>query len=202
MYTNTNTTIDVFTKLFAIYNLFLIIAAILLNPMVLFICTRSKKLRSTSTFKILAFCAINDILSCIPWNLESFTNTFFNLNLPFLNLFYCQWISVFFQFASSQLESWLLVSISLDRLLSLTFKNWSKKYFMGFRPIICSIALSFIIVCINIHEVFTIGFIDIVNETTVVTCYESRPNEINLYDIMSQVSFFLLQILKFTSNLF
>lgn len=193
-----NAAIDVFTKLFAIYNLFLILAAIVLNPVVLFICTRSKKLRSTSTFKILAFCAINDIFNCIPWNLESFTNTFFNLNLPFLSIFYCQWISVFFQFASSQLESWLLVSISLDRLLSLTFKNWSKIYFMGYRPIIYSIALSFIIACININEVFTIGFIDIVNETTVVICYESRANEIDLYEIMSQVS--LLQIKTSTLN--
>lgn len=179
--------IEVLTKIFAIYNLLLIVVSIVFNPVVLFICARSKKLRSTSTFKLIAFSAVNDLLTSIVWNLESFTDTFFEMNLYFRSIIYCRWISVFFQYATSQLESWLLVTISVDRLFSLTFKNWSKHFFKAYRPIIFSFLLALIIICINLNEVFTIGFTYRVNGTEIVACYQTRPNEIDFYNIMSKV---------------
>ena len=118
----------ILTKTFSIYNLFLVICTFILNPAILFICLKSKKLRSTSTFKLIAFGAINDILVCLGWNLQCFMNAYFDLQPYFKNLFYCRWISVFLQFTTLEIESWILVSISFDRILSLSFKKWSNYY--------------------------------------------------------------------------
>lgn len=184
--------IDIFTKIFAIYNLVLVVATFILNPLVLFICVRSKKLRSTSTFKLLAFSSINDILVCLAWNQECFTNTFFNLYYYFRSLFYCRWISVFLQFTTLEIESWMLVSISLDRFLSLAVKKWSKHYFNGARPFIYSALLTFVIVAINFNEVFLSGFSYEVNGTEVVVCYQTPPGQsIDWYHIMSQVQIYV-----------
>src|SRR5579883_934203 len=93
-------TLDILAKIFAIYNLSLILTSVVLNPLVLYICVRSKKLRSTSTFKLLTFSAVNDILVCIFWNEESFTDNFFNLQLYNKNIVYCRIFSEFVQYTT------------------------------------------------------------------------------------------------------
>lgn len=181
--------IAIFKKIFATYNLFLLIVTFILNPLVFLICVKSQKLRSTSTFKLLAFSSINDILVCIAWNFECFTNAFFSLEYYYRSLFYCRWISVFLQFTTLEIESWMLVSISLDRFLSLSVKKWSKHYFNGARPFIYSALLTFVIVAINFNEVFLSGFSYEVNGTEIVVCYQTPPEQsINWYYIMSQVN--------------
>lgn len=181
--------ITVFTKITASYNLFALIASCILNPFILFICVRSKKLRSTSTFKLLAIGSINDFICNFPWNQEAFTNSFFDFHSPYRSLFYCRVISVFVQFSTFQLASWLLVSISLDRFLSMIWKNWSKKWFSGKKPVIYGIGLAIVIMAINFNEVFTSGYSYMNNGTEVIICYESPAGEFQGYQVMSQVQF-------------
>ncbi len=171
-------TIDVFSKIFAVYSLLLIVASIILNPLILFICLRSKTLRSNSTFKLLAFNSVNDILVSLVWNSEAFVFTFFT-NLPFYygSLIYCRFMSTFFQNATLALSTWLLSSISFDRLLSMLISRWTKFYFSGSRPIIYSALLTLIIVLANFDEIFTMGYIYIdQNGTETVICYATSPD--------------------------
>jgi hypothetical protein len=178
---------EVFGKIFAIYNLILIVVSIILSPMVVFVCLKSKKLRSSSTFKLLAISGVNDLIACIAWNLECFSNTFFDFEPYYRSLFYCRVISVFLEFTVLEFTSWMLVSISLDRLLSISFKNWSTKYFKDRRPWIYSIVLLLIIAAINFNEVFIAGYSFTVNGTEIIVCFDNRPDDFQWYHIMSKV---------------
>ena len=183
--------IDIFSKIFAAYNLLLIIVSVILNPLVLFICIKSKNLRSTSTFKILAFGAVNDLLTCLIWNEESFTNTFFDFQPYYRSFFYCRWLSMFLQYTTYDLETWILVSISFDRALSLTVKKWSKNYFNGVKPIIFCVVLIIVVIGVNLNQLFTVGYTKLVNGVEIVNCFGSPPNQLNWYKINAQVLDFL-----------
>jgi hypothetical protein len=180
--------VDIIGKILAVYNLALIIIAIVLNPLVLFVCLKSKNLRSISTFKLLAFGSINDMITCIPWNWENFAHTFFGLLLGTKNLVYCRWVPTFLQYSTIELASWLLVSISFDRLLSLSFARWRNYYFNGIKPVIFASLLALFIFGINLNELFTVGYSYIINGTEVVMCFENLPDQFPWYDTMSQVN--------------
>lgn len=179
--------IDLFSKIFSCYGIFLIVVAAVFNPFVTFICIRSRKLRSTSTFKLLAFSAINDLISLLGWNQEGFAMSMFGYAASYINLSYCRWISVFLQYCTLEYTSWMLVSISLDRLLSIMVKKWTKKYFAGYRPVIYAVSLAFLILALNFNEIFTSGYIHAQNGTYSVNCYETDPNSFDWYDFMQQV---------------
>ena len=185
--------IDIFAKIFGCYCLFTTVAAVILNQLVLYICLKSKQLRSKSTFKMLALSSINDMISCISWNQEDFTVSVLNYFTAKKNLIYCKWISVFLQFTTIELESWILLSISTDRLLSMLVKNWSKSYFSGYRPYFYIVFLHLVIAGVNFHEVFTVGYSDYDNatDTEVVKCYATHPYyDFDWYGFASQVKFF------------
>lgn len=181
--------VETFTKIFSAYSLFLVICTLIFNPFIVYICLKSKKLRSNSTFKLLTVGAINDILVCLCWNQDCFSDGFFNTQLYYKNLFYCRTISVFVQFTAFQIESWLIVSVSLDRFLSLTIKKWSKNYFIGKRPYIYAILLVFFIIALNFNEVFLSGYSVNINGTEEVICFTTPPeSSIDWYFVMTQVS--------------
>lgn len=180
--------IETFSKIFAILNLTLIVASFILNPIVLYICIKSKKLRTISTFKMLAFSSVNGMLTMIGWSQESFTNAFFSLYPYTRNLWYCRIITIFLQFSSLEFQSWMLVSISLDRLLWMTVRRWRKHYFNGFKPIVYSSFLAIFILAINSNQLFYGGNKVDVNGTTVIVCNESPTDQsIDWYKITSQV---------------
>ena len=184
--------IEIVSKLFATICLIEIISAFILNPLVLFICLKSKRLRSTSTFKLLAVNAINDILICYPWNQENFAITFFDYFTSNKSLIYCRLVTVFLQTVTLNIETWILLSISIDRLLTMVVKNWKKVYFSGYRPYIYSGVLCLLIAGINFHSVFTVGYSYYNNDTQkeMVLCYITNPeyNSINWFDFNGQVS--------------
>ena len=180
--------IDVFMKIFGAYNLILIVASFILNPLVLFICLKSKKLRSISTFKLLALGSINDLMTVIAWNQESFTNAFFSLYPYSRSLWYCRIVSTFMQITSLSFESWMLVSVSLDRFLSMMVKKWTKHYFAASRPFVYAVLLWICIAAINFNEVFYGGYSIVINGTEIIVCYETSPEiPIHWYYVMSQV---------------
>ena len=178
MNSTSNLIVDSVSKIFSIYGLIETVVSIISNLLVIIIILKSQKLRTTSTFKILAVSAINDMLVCLPWNLEMFLYTIFNYGIVYENIFYCKWLANFLQFTTLSIESWLLLSISVDRLLSLKVRKWSRFYFSGFRPYIFGILLCFSIAGINFFEVFTNGYTYFDNETQteIFVCYASDPS--------------------------
>lgn len=180
--------LELLTKILSTYNLFLIVASFILNPHVFYVCFRSKRLRRTSTFKLLAFGSLNDMLVMIAWNQESFTNAYFSLYPYTRSLAYCRLVSVFIQFTSLELESWMLVSISLDRLFSMSFQKWSTHWFTGSRPIVYAATLALLISSTNFVGLFAGGFSYRLNQTDVVQCFQTPPGfQIDWYFILSQV---------------
>lgn len=184
--------LNLFTKIFGSLNLVLIFASLFFNLLLLYTCLQSKKLRSSSTFKLIAFGSVNDILVCLAWNFEDFTDSFFSWQPYNLSLVYCRWISVLLQYSSISFTSWLLVSVSLDRLLSMIIKKWSAICFIGPRPVIYSAVLAFIILFVYSNTLFTIGVKFNQNDTyDQIICFISANEEIDWYQINSQVNAYL-----------
>lgn len=180
--------IEIFSNILAWYHLFLIMAAAILNPFVMYICLKSRRLRSTTTFKLLAISAINDLICCLGWNQAQFTNTVLDFNSSRRSLLYCRVVTFFLQYSSIQYESWMLVSISVDRFLSMRTKKWTREYFKGCRPYAYAIALAFFIYGINFHEIFTMGYVYKINETDVIACSFNAPDAFPWNRVMGWVS--------------
>ena len=170
--------IDTVSKIFAVYAIIETAASIVLNLLVIIVILKSERLRTTSTFKILVVSAVNDMLVCFPWNIANFLYTMFNYVAMYRNAFICKWIFMFLQYTTFSIESWLLLSISVDRLLSLHVKKWSKFYFNGYRPYIFAVLLCLTMVAINLFEVFTIGYSYFNNQTRTETfvCHATDPS--------------------------
>lgn len=193
--------ITVLAKILAVYNLILVIVSLLFNPIVFYVCLFTRTLRANSTFKLLAICSINDVLICLAWNQESFLSTFFDIETSYLNLFYCRFVSTFLQFVTIEFSSWMLVVISLNRFLSMTLANWTKRYFTGIRPLLLAAFLALIIMLINLNEIFLTGYEHTAkndNETELtVICYSNPPHTIPWYFIMSQILLYFGQVIPF-----
>ena len=169
---------DTFSKIFSCLGLFEALVALILNPMVLFIILRSKQLRQISTFKILAVSAVNDMLVGVAWNIDTFGYTMLNYTPSFVIPFFCEWFVNFLAYATLCIETWMMLSISVDRLLSMTVKKWTKFYFKGYRPFIYAVLLCLFIAGLNFHLGFTSGYIFYDNETQteVFYCYMTDPS--------------------------
>jgi hypothetical protein len=178
---------EIINKILASFSLLFIIMGTILNMLTVYICLRSKKLREVSTFKFLAITAINDTLSLYMWNQNQFSNAFFNLQLAFKNLFYCRFFNVFLQYFTLQFSSWLWVSISLDRFLSITTQKWTRIYFRGVRPLIYSALLAVILIGVNFNTIFTNGYSFSINGTEIVVCYATSQYDYSWFNIMAQV---------------
>lgn len=181
-------TIDVLTRIVAWYHLILLVVSVILNPFVLFICLKSPKLRSISTFKLLAVNSINDILVCLEWNLADFNNKILNFNASLRSLAYCRAMTFFLQYSTMQFNSWMLVSISLDRYLTVTVRRWTTQYFSNKRPFIYAGVLALVIVAINFNELFTVGFSYFRNDTLINVCSSSPPETFPWNRLMNQVN--------------
>lgn len=189
--TSSNTSnhlIAIFTDITACCNLLLIVIGLIMNPLVFLVCVKSKKLKNHTTFKLLAVASINDLLSCILWNMEAFSVSFFNVNPPFVNLTYCRIGSTFIEFSTMQITSWMLVSISFDRFMSIVVIKWNNFYFTGKRPIIYSVCLIVAILALNFNEVLYGGYSYMQNGTQVIVCYETSPDDYQWMNIMSNVN--------------
>ena len=193
--------IEIFSKLFASYNLLLMLVSIALNPLVFFICLKSKKLYSNNTFKLLAVASLNDIIACLPWNFEFFTNSFFGLQASSNSLVYCRFVSVFIQYSSFGFASWLLVAISLDWLLSIRVKKWQKEYFDSSRPFIFSVILALIVLLINFASNFTVGYSLTMNDTEIFVCYSDEPDSFPWFTVISEVTYFYYILMSFQKML-
>ena len=192
METNAQNIIDTISKVFSCLCIVETVFGIILNMIIVILCLKSQRLRTNSTFKMFVVGAINDMLISVPWNLDIFALTMFNYLLPDQSHFYCRWISNFLQYTTLSIESWLLLSISIDRLLSMVVKKWTKFYFSGYRPYIFAVLMCFLIAGINFFEVFTVGysFYNNQTQTEMFLCYASNPSlGYDWYTFSTQVSY-------------
>jgi hypothetical protein len=182
--------IDILCKVMAIWGLLLVVCSIIFNFLVCFICLKSSQLRSTSTFKFLAIGAINDMIMCFAWNFDDFTSIFFGYEAYSQILFYCEYIDLFIQYATITYSSWILVSISLNRVLSLNIQKWTNQYFQGLRPVYYSAILALIVLGSYIPLVFKGGFsYQNENDTEIIiVCFAESSNSTEIYDFMNQVA--------------
>ena len=173
-----NVIVDTVSKIFAAYAIIETAASIILNSLVIIIILKSERLRKTSTFKILVVSAVNDMLVCLPWNIGNFLYTMFNNASLYRSVFFCKWIFILLQYTTFSIESWLLLSISVDRLLSMTLIKWSKFYFNGYRPYIFAVLLCFTMAAIHFFEVFTVGYsyFDNQTQTQKFVCHTTDPS--------------------------
>ena len=88
------------------YSLIIIILGTIGNLIIFYVCVKTNK---NSTFILLRYLAINDMISLYYWNLNNFTKVF-NLYLESLNLYSCK-IGTWIQFSSLQSSAWILVYI-------------------------------------------------------------------------------------------
>jgi hypothetical protein len=101
--------IATFKKIIAAYNMILIVFGTIGNILTITICLR-KRLRKINTFKLFAFNALLDTIGLYEWNLRQFVLYYFNIDLSFTYLWYCN-LSSFLQYVSFETSAWFLVII-------------------------------------------------------------------------------------------
>lgn len=180
--------VTVLERVMGIWGLILVITGLVFNTIVFLICVKSKELRSSSTFKLLAIAAINDGLSCFPWNFDDFTRLFFDYYAAESTTFYCGLFTIFFIYTTCTYASWLLVTISLDRVLSLNIQNWSTKYFNGRKPIYFAGILLLVMIGTYVIGIFkTSHTYRNENGTVKTACFEEDFGNTLVYDKLSEV---------------
>ena len=85
------------------------------------------KLKDNTTFMIMRFLSVSDIITLYFWNLNQVADSLFNLDLLNYNLYYCKFLQ-FSQFTSLQISAWMLVLICFDRYLTISSISWKTKF--------------------------------------------------------------------------
>ncbi len=184
--------VDIFSFSIGIYALLLIFVGTIGNFLIFFTTFQINPKENNTTFIFLRFLAITDWITLFFFNLDSFTLPVYEIYLENISVVSCKWVD-FLQFASFQASAWLLVSLSLDRCLSVVFVNWHRLYFNKKRAYFVAAAVVIVDVLINIHILFTFGESDIVfndetNTTSVVSrCYNVEGDSNQLMNIWQLV---------------
>ena len=102
------TIIEIFEKIFAIYSLFLIIFGTLANLLSIFVCL-NKRLVKTPTFIFLTFMLVSDTFSLYFWNLNHFVYVYFGYIFESFGIEICKFFFIA-QLITLQNSAWFLVS--------------------------------------------------------------------------------------------
>ena len=138
----------------AAYSLILVIFGTAGNLLTCLVCFR---LRSTTTFVFLAIAAVFDAASLYFWNLNHFTQTFLDIDLQSKNLNSCR-IGQFVQFTSLEISAWLLVLMSVDRLLTISVNSWKRIYSTPKRAALVGGLCCLLLIGLNINVLVLYGF--------------------------------------------
>lgn len=100
---------DVLNKIFSSFSLVITVSGTILNLIVCTICLR-KRLRSKSTFQLMAFISLSDLCALYEWNFLHFVSgILMNNEDPNSNsLFTCK-LTTILQFVTLQYSAWMLV---------------------------------------------------------------------------------------------
>nr|QVK45794.1 G protein-coupled receptor [Proales similis] len=156
-----------FKKILGIYSLLLIIFGVLTG-----ICgfALSFKLRQTPTFVFLSFSFVSNVFTLLVWNLNSFLNPWFNIDLLNSSLFSCNF-GTFFQFTSFEISAWFLVLISFEQFLAVRFNLWRTVYFKAKRAFLVSVGLVLLFIGLNSHMLVSYGHEADFGNFTQVFCF-------------------------------
>ncbi|RNA27475.1 neuromedin-U receptor 2-like, partial [Brachionus plicatilis] len=144
--------------------------------------------------------AISDTLCLYEWNLNHFIVSFFQVDFAFKSLAWCR-LSLFLQYVCLQYSAWILVSIALDRLLSILVKKWQRFYFNDKKPIVYCITLALVLIALNCKVLESNGYINVVNGTELVVCYAQSDNDRSLFYLFGQIHLYLYSIVPFMALL-
>ena len=158
--------VDVFF-IFGIYKLLLIVAGSIGNLLIFIVCM---KLKDNTTFMIMRFLSVSDIITLYFWNLNQVADSLFNLDLLNYNLYYCKFLQ-FSQFTSLQISAWMLVLICFDRYLTISSISWKTKFTKANGGLKVGLAVVVLLAGLNFHCLFTFGHVEYVNGTEIVQCY-------------------------------
>ena len=188
IFNSINTQIDnisvMLLQILAYYSLFLAIAGTIGNCLTFIICYR---LRSTTTFVFLMVSSIFDTTALYFWNVNQFTSTILDIDLQNLNKLSCKF-GMYVQFTSLQISAWLLVAMSIDRLMSVWISRWRISYFKKRQAIISSLTVLLLIMVINLNVPFTYSHDIVVNGTAKIQCFATSDPKTHWMQVWEMVS--------------
>ena len=166
--------VDVFSLAIGVYALLIILVGTIGNFLIFVTTLQVDRRENNTTFIFLRFLSISDWITLFFFNLDSFTLPVYGVYLENISIMSCKWVD-FLQFTSFQSSAWLLVSLSVDRCLSVIYVNWHRLYFNAERALYFASAVVITNVLINIQILFTFGAADLVyNNVTNTTSEVSR----------------------------
>ena len=183
---------DVFYVL-GIYKIFLIVAGTIGNLLIFIVCV---KLKDNTTFMLLRFLSISDMISLYFWNLSQFTSALFNFDMQNFNFYYCKFFE-FAQFTSLQVSAWILALISCDRYLTIAFTTWKIKTVKTNGGFKAGLAVVVLLAGLNFHCLFTFGHVEYVNGTEIVQCYATDIPSTKIMGVWNTVHAFFYSYIPF-----
>ena len=85
------------------------------------------------------------------------------------------------------------VSVSLDRFMTIKFRQWSCGFFKGKIVTIYTLLIGLIILILNSYTLATNGYINYTNGTEEIKCGPNYNEDWTIYYIFSQVTYFTLK---------
>jgi hypothetical protein len=184
-----------FLKILGCYSLGLAIFGTIGNLIIFYVSLKTSK---NSTFILLRYLAISDVIALYFWNLNDFSISILNFDLENHSLFLCRFGS-WIQFSSLQSSAWIIVIlyllltlklcylflfsisktlISMDRYFLCKIKDWKKIYFTQGIANISGLILVMFIFLINSNILFTFGNqFESINGTIITECFSSIPTD-------------------------
>ena len=146
--------LQIYYHIMGMYDVFLALFGTLGNILVFIIAFR---LRKTTTFVFLIYLAVADSITLYWWNLDDFRFIYFGSSAQEGSVYGCKILN-YFQLTSMESSAWLLISLSIDRFLSVWLKSWKTKHFKSKQAFIASTCIVSFYALINFHIWFTYGY--------------------------------------------
>lgn len=137
-------------------------------------------MRKVATFQLYAFYTVSELIGLYPWNMTNIINYYFELNLEYTSKFLCHFIS-YVQYCSFEISSWILVVISIDRLVFVKWAGWHKRHINSKKVYLVALILVAFFCAWNLPFALNNGYIAEIslnnsNETSLKLICHSNPN--------------------------
>jgi hypothetical protein len=162
----TSSIIVILNQINGIYSLIILILGAIGNFFCAAICLRPS-LRKVPTFNFYCVLLSCDAFALCVWNLDHYLLIFHETQLENHGIISCK-ISTFVQCFSLQYSAWLLVSMTVERYLSIIIPNWRNNLFNIKKSISILLAIGFITFVLNLSFAINLTY-EMANDT--VECF-------------------------------
>lgn len=121
-----------------------------------FIVFSQKQLRSYSTFRYLAYLSIVDLIVLYLGLGNIILRDYFRFDIRIQNLFLCKF-HTFFTYATTQLSSWILTIVSIDRAIACTVVRLNRRLSRPKSADRVFLGMCFLVSLLNSHILFFMG---------------------------------------------